>query len=256
MGSIFDMPEGYRHIALKEVDSTNLKALEYAKSGDVGKLWITATSQTQGKGSRGRGWVSDSGNLYTSLLLKTDITPPNLANITFVASLALYEALTKFVPFEILALKWPNDLLVNGSKVSGILLENHADNNKMSNLIIGIGVNCKSYPNDTNHKATSLLDEGYTVNPQELFQVLTPAMAKYLAIWDNGNNFSAIRKQWLKQAKGIGSKILVRMPNSEVSGIFTDIDESGRLLLQMADKTIRKISTADIFFSFSNEKSA
>ena len=242
------LANGYRHIAFGEVDSTNLIALEYWKNGDPGKLWITAQKQNKGKGSRGRSWVSMPGNLYASLLLCSNAPAKTLANLSFVTALALYNAVAEFVPEHMLSLKWPNDLLLNRSKVSGILLENHSLQGSGSAIIIGMGINCVSNPDEANYKATNLSSLGKNVEPEELFGQLAVQMDKYLGIWDNGDNFITIRKAWRERAQGIGKKIKVNMPQEQIEGVFEDIDFEGCLIVKMRDGQTKTISSADIFF--------
>jgi len=243
------LSNGYRHIAFDEIESTNLIALDYAHNADPGKLWITAKKQSRGKGSRGRMWVSKPGNLYASLLISTDIPPDKLANLTFVASLAVYDSLKKILPEKQLDLKWPNDLLLNHAKISGILLENHPRHNQNSAVIIGVGVNCNSNPDNTNYPATNILKAGYVTEPEIVFQYLVSEMNYWLDIWDNGMNFSTIRTEWLDRAIGVGKEITVKMPRHEMHGIFEKLDLNGCLILKTADNRLHTISSADIFIS-------
>lgn len=247
-----ELPDGYRHLELPQVGSTNQVALEYAQNQDGGKLWITASRQLQGKGSRGRTWVSEPGNLFASLLLRNTIKAERLATLTFVASLAVYDALTHFVDEERLSLKWPNDVLMTGAKISGILLENHLQKNQDAAIIIGIGINCAHNPKDTTHIATNIHNSGVKIEPNDVFQILVTAMDKWLNVWDFGNNFTDIRSAWLQRAKGLGSEIIVQMPNGQRTGIFEDLDHNGCLILKTQDNVRHKISTADIFFPENN----
>jgi BirA family biotin operon repressor/biotin-[acetyl-CoA-carboxylase] ligase len=245
---------GYRHIAFDEIESTNLIAMEYARNADPGKLWITAEKQSQGKGSRGRSWVSQPGNLYASLLLCIDSAPEKLTNLTFVASLATYETLAQFIPEGQLALKWPNDVLLKQAKVSGILLENHIRKEKESAIIIGIGINCQSNPDNTNTPATNLANSGYAVEPQSVFHHLVSQMDAWLALWNEGANFGEIREEWLARAVGLGQEIRVTMPHKELRGIFEELDQNGCLILRTPDNLRHTISTADIFLTPFNNK--
>ena len=248
MNQLQYLANGYRHIEFDQVESTNLTALEYSRRDDPGKLWITAREQLGGKGSRGRSWVSKPGNLYSSLLLRLNADSEKLATLSFVACLALYETLVHLVPRQDISLKWPNDILLKGAKVSGILLENHPSKNRLSAVVIGMGVNCNSNPQNTNYAATNIAALGMGVEPDRVFEHLVVEMDKCLEIWDNGNNFVAIREKWLERAKGIGQKILVRMPGGLAEGIFEDIDPNGYLILRTSDGLHRTISVADIFF--------
>ena len=238
--------EGYRHHALDEVDSTNARALELAKDGAESRLWVSAQVQHKGRGSRGRDWVSERGNLYASLLLKLDIKPRLLATMTFAISLAVYECLAKIADPKLLSLKWPNDVLLEKAKVSGILLESHTIC-KEAVQIIGIGINNKHNPPYTNHKATNLHDNGVEIKPMDLLADLSVEIDKWLNIWQADTDFKEIRQQWLKRASGLGEHILVKLPKSELSGTFEDLDAHGLLVLKTADGKLHKISTADIF---------
>ncbi len=245
---------GYRRIAFGEVESTNLIAMEHARKAEPGKLWITANRQLRGKGSRGRSWVSEPGNLYASLLIKTDTPPEKLANLTFVASLAAYESLARTIPKSQLALKWPNDLLLDQAKVCGILLESHIGQNQNSAVIIGFGVNCRSNPDHTNFPSTNMLKAGFLSEPETVFQHLLVEMDQWLEVWDNGANFSTIRREWLDRAVGIGDEILVKSPHFEMHGIFAELDRNGSLILITPDNCRHTISAADIFLAKPNNK--
>ncbi len=260
MTSIANLPDGYRHVALGEIASTNATALEFAKDGDPGKLWVTAASQSRGRGSRGREWRSEPGNLYASLLLYLTLEPQKLANLTFVASLALHDSLTQRLGVKNVSLKWPNDVLVEGSKVSGILLESHHtkpnSNDRLSTVIIGMGVNCLTHPQTANYQATNLAVHGMEIAPLDLFSIVADRFAHYFSIWDQGQNFTEIRRLWIEKAAGLGEQIIVKMPREELRGIFVDIDNHGCLQLKTADGKIHLISTADIFFSNLDKKGA
>jgi BirA family biotin operon repressor/biotin-[acetyl-CoA-carboxylase] ligase len=254
MNTILDLPNGYRHIAFGKIDSTNNIALGYFNNADPGKLWITAERQISGKGSRGRSWESERGNLYASLLLRLDAAPDRLAMLTFVASLALYDVIARFVPANHLALKWPNDLLLDGAKVSGILLENHSASKNGTAVIIGMGVNTASSPTEALYKSTSIKAAGISILPEVVFKHLVIEMDKWLSIWNNGNNFDAIRENWLARSVGLGEKVIAKIADSQIHGIFEDIDRNGLLILKTSDNRRQSISVADIFFSNPNQK--
>ena len=248
------LPEGFRHEALGEVQSTNLTCLERARDGDPGNLWITAQRQSTGKGSRGRGWVSEEGNLYASLLLKEPGPAGSLHTLTFVASLAIRDCLLALNGAGLLriTLKWPNDVLVNGGKIAGILLESHVLGGSRY-VIIGIGINAAHHPQQTLYPATSLKDEGITVSLEELLQHLARAVANRFRQWDGGQGIAKIRSDWLAAAQGIGEMIEIRMPASGgekvLTGRFEGIDENGLLILGGAGGRREHISVADIFFA-------
>jgi BirA family biotin operon repressor/biotin-[acetyl-CoA-carboxylase] ligase len=238
-----------RQLALGTIDSTNAEALRRARAGERGPLWITAETQSAGRGRRGRNWISAAGNLHATLLL-TDPSPTALApQLSFVAALALHDAVAQCAPQvgPALALKWPNDLLLGGAKLAGILIE--GENEPAFAVAIGIGVNCAHHP-DTIFPATNLVAAGVLVSPQALFAALAEAMDRRLAQWARGEGFAAIRADWLRRAAGLGQAIQVRLPGREFSGLFEGLDEDGRLLLRQADVVIPV--TAGEVFGFSS----
>ncbi len=241
---------GFRHLELDTVSSTNTLALDHARNGDPGQLWITAVRQEAGKARRGRSWVSEPGNLYATLLL-VDVAPDAaLATLPLVASLALHKAIVSECPGfnQRLKIKWPNDLLLDGKKLSGILLEAARDTTGRQVVAVGWGVNCAHFPPDPLYPATSIADGGGELGPKDLFVKLAQTMAAQLKVWSAGQGFSAIRQQWLEHATGIGEKITVHFSDAETSGLFKDIDEQGMLLLETDTGAVETISAADIFF--------
>jgi BirA family biotin operon repressor/biotin-[acetyl-CoA-carboxylase] ligase len=236
---------GVRHQSFETLGSTNAEAL--ARAGERGPLWISAVSQTGGRGRRGKSWVSPPGNLYASLLL-TEPSPPSLApQLSFVTGLAVHDAVVACAPDLALRmkLKWPNDLLLDGRKLSGMLIE--AESQPRFSVAIGIGVNCVSHPADVGYAATDLHTMGVGVTAHELLVKLAVAMNARLMQWAAGDGFSSIRKDWLDRAASLGATIVVRLPERELTGIFESIDADGRLLLAIQGKTIETISAGDVF---------
>jgi BirA family biotin operon repressor/biotin-[acetyl-CoA-carboxylase] ligase len=194
-------------------------------------LWIVAAAQTAGRGRRGAAWVSKPGNLYATLLL-TEPSPKAAApQLSFVAALALHDAVADVAPQlgPSLSLKWPNDLLAGGDKFAGILIEGESD--PAFAVAIGIGVNCAHHPEATAYPATDLAARGALVTPGTLIAVLAAAMTQRLMQWDCGQGFARIRADWLKRAAGVGGDIRVRLPEREFSGRFEGLDAEGRLLV-------------------------
>ena len=247
--------ENARVVRLQEVDSTNAEALRRAEDGEKGDLWIVAGRQTGGRGRRGRVWVSEPGNLFVSLLLEQKIAPPLAGQLSFVAALALHQAIGACAPAleSRLALKWPNDVLVGGRKVSGILLERSSVAGGRSigdaPLVIGFGVNCVSHPEDLPFPATDLVCEGADVPADGVLDELIAAFQREIAAWDGGAGFGAIRDAWLARAAGVGDEIRVKLPNqAEICGIFDAIDEEGNLIVHIGEWTRKRISAGDVFF--------
>jgi len=225
-------------------------------AGSDGNLWITAVTQSGGKARRGREWVSRKGNLFASLLLVNELGVQDTSTLPFVASLAVVEAIEKSISAETgnapVKIKWPNDVLFNSKKISGILLEASVTPSGRRAMVIGCGINCAHSPNSALYPATSLHEEGYKVSVGALFLALGDAMHRYLSIWNNGAGFAEIRQLWLKKAAGVGETIIARFDNSSKSGKFVDIDQSGRLILA-TDAGEILISAADIFFGLGQD---
>lgn len=240
----------FRHLHLQDSTSTNYLCLARAREGDPGQLWITARRQTVGKGSRGRSWVSEPGNLYASLLLIDPAPPGVLAQLAFVASLAVRDAIIGIAPDfrnDQVKVKWPNDVMLAGKKCAGILVESRTVGIQ-SQVAIGIGVNCEHYPTSTNHPATSLKEQGVDASPKNLFPHLAQAMALWLRTWQAGDGFPEVRKTWLSHAAQLGEEIKVTLPHGEQHvGTFTSVDGHGYMMLRRADDVIERISVADIF---------
>jgi BirA family transcriptional regulator, biotin operon repressor / biotin---[acetyl-CoA-carboxylase] ligase len=240
---------GARLISLDEVGSTNAEAFARARAGERGPLWITARRQTAGRGRRGRGWVSEPGNLYASLLVTDPAPPQRAAELSLVAALAVHDALAECASIlgPRLKLKWPNDLLCDGAKLAGILVEGEGLPGRPLTVVIGIGVNCAHHPADTGYPATNLAAAGALVSPEALAQALIATMARRLAEWNRGDNFAAIRAAWLERAAGLGAPARVRLPEREVEGIAETLDEVGRLVVRLADGSRERIAAGEMF---------
>ena len=238
---------GVRHQRYETLGSTNAEALARARAGERGPLWISAATQTGGRGRRGKSWASPPGNLYATLLL-TEPSPPALApQLSFVAGLAVHDAVAACAQnlASHVKLKWPNDLLHDGRKLAGLLIE--AESQPRFSVAIGIGVNCASHPPDTSYGATDLRASGVTVAAQDLLAKLAAAMNARLNQWVAGAGFAAIRNDWLDRAASLGETIMVRLPERELTGIFEGIDADGRLLITTPDKTTETIAAGDVF---------
>jgi BirA family transcriptional regulator, biotin operon repressor / biotin---[acetyl-CoA-carboxylase] ligase len=237
---------GVRHIAYETLGSTNAEALALARAGERGPLWLTAASQSAGRGRRGSQWVSPAGNLHTTLLLSEPSTPAQAPQLSFVAALAVHDAVAACAPQlgPLLKVKWPNDLLVGQAKVAGILIEGESE--PVFAVAIGIGVNCAAHPDNTDYPATDLAAAGARVVTDTLFAALSGAMERRLAQWNRGQGFGAIRADWLKRAAGLGEILRVRLPERELSGLFKGLDDNGRLLLEQGGR-ISAITAGEVF---------
>ena len=229
---------GFEIIEFDELGSTNDVAAEYAQKAAGQKSVIVAKRQTAGRGRRGRSWQSLDGNLFFSVLLEFDLK--NLGQLIMAASLALLEAIKDYAPAADVRLKWPNDVLLNGDKVSGMLLEKGAG----EYMIIGIGVNVAQSPENAEmlYPTTSLSEAGIMTTADAFLEHFLRRFAENIK-----HNATDLRQQWLKNAKGIGQKIVVRQNGAEQSGIFEGIDENADLILRIGNKK-QKILAGDVFY--------
>ena len=229
------------------VGSTNEAAL--ARVGGVAPCWYVAERQSGGRGRRGRPWVSEPGNLYASLLLVDAGPAARQPELCFIAALALYDAVravTGIDPLRI-GLKWPNDVMVDGAKLAGILLEGAAVPGGRAATVIGFGVNCAHHPADTPYPTTDLAASGYPTDPPALLGALDAAMREWLAQWERGAGFPRVREAWLRRASGLGRAVTARLGSREVEGVFEALDFSGAMVLRRSDGVRETISAGDVF---------
>jgi BirA family transcriptional regulator, biotin operon repressor / biotin---[acetyl-CoA-carboxylase] ligase len=238
---------GVRLIERAAVGSTNAEALAIAQAGERGPLWIVAQTQTAGRGRRGRTWVSKPGNLYATLLL-TGLEQAAVAQLSFVAALAVHDAISEQAPSLAMrvSLKWPNDLLCDGRKVCGVLLEGESAAGRAT-VAIGIGVNCAHHPGDAEYPATDLSSSGAAVSSDMLLLSLSRTIMTRLAQWKDSAGFPSIRTDWLARAEGLGRTIRVRLHDRDLTGTFDALDERGYLLLRLADGSREAIAAGDVF---------
>jgi len=238
---------GARHIVYETLGSTNAEALALARAGERGPLWISARSQSAGRGRRASTWTSPAGNLYATLMLTEPSRAESAPQLSFVAALAVHDAIAESAPVlgPALTVKWPNDLLIGSAKVAGILIE--SENEPRFTVAIGVGVNCVSHPAGTPYPAIDLAAADVLVTPDSLLGALSAAMNRRLAQWQRGGGFAAIRSDWLKRAAGLGGEIRVRLPEREFTGHFQGLDESGRLLVQQSGKPVEAVTAGEVF---------
>jgi BirA family biotin operon repressor/biotin-[acetyl-CoA-carboxylase] ligase len=243
------LPSFYRLVFHEQIDSTNEEAKRLAAGGAEAGTLVWAGEQLAGRGRRGRGWVSPLGNLYLSLLLRPACPPAQACQLNFVAAVALAEAVSALLPAGAeVALKWPNDVLVRGAKVSGILLEASAALDRSIDwLVTGAGVNVVSCPTDTPYPATSLQREGATAGAADVLRTFAESFLALYETW-RAQGFPPVRARWLASARGLGEPIEVRLERETLRGRFSNLDESGALMLDTTDGTRRQITTGDLFF--------
>lgn len=248
--------EGYRLAAFDQIGSTNAEAMLRARDGERGPMWFVTPEQTAGRGRRQRVWVAPRGNLASSILEVTDVQPAVAATLGFAAGLSLEAALQKVSIEAALrlgpdspkyTLKWPNDVLANGKKLSGILLEAEAVGQRLA-VVVGIGTNVVAAPEGTPTPAVSLAALGIQIGAEELFAALSDAWVEFRGIWDDGRGFPEIRRLWLERAAGLGERVAVQTGTATVEGIFDTIDETGCLIVRTADGERMQVTAGEVYF--------
>jgi BirA family transcriptional regulator, biotin operon repressor / biotin---[acetyl-CoA-carboxylase] ligase len=247
IGSEPRLPPGYRLISYDSVGSTNDEAKRLAREGAPEDTIVWAREQTAGRGRRGRVWVSPRDNLYASLILRPNCPPVHAAQLGFVAALGISNALGTILPgLQGLSYKWPNDVLLNGRKIAGILLESEMTTaGELTFLILGIGVNLLSSPPLTEYSATSVAEEGLgDVPPAAMLEEFCRHFHSWKSRWHN-EGFAPVRAAWLARAASLRELIRVRLGAGTLYGQFLDIDELGALLLEGAERQHR-ISAGEV----------
>jgi len=243
-------PQGYGLKTFEVIDSTNEEARRLAAAGEPGPIWISAARQTAGRGRRGRTWESPSGNLAATLMLRPGRPAGECAQLSFVAAVAACDMLRDFAPGTQIWVKWPNDVLADGHKIAGILLESASQGGEPPDwLAIGIGANLATHPEGTEYPATSLKALGAPVpSADDALLHLAAHFAKWYDSW-RGEGFAAVRDAWLARAAGLGTRIRARLATGETSGVFEGIDDTGALILRESAGRTRAIAAGEVFFA-------
>jgi BirA family transcriptional regulator, biotin operon repressor / biotin---[acetyl-CoA-carboxylase] ligase len=243
---------GAGRVFLPEIDSTNAEGFRRASSLS-GPTWILAGVQTAGRGRRARPWVSPQGNFHGTLVLKPVEPPEMVALRSFAAALALRDTLVALTGLPAsFTLKWPNDVLCNGGKIAGILLESAGLNGPDPVLCIGIGVNLIASPDASQVEPgavppVSLLQEtGLRVRPEAFLDALAPTHARWEATFV-AEGFRPLRTEWLANAARLGEPIRARTGAETHEGVFETIDDRGNLILRASSGTLA-IPAAEVFF--------
>lgn len=236
-------------VVLDEIDSTNAEARRRAEAGEAGPLWIVGLRQTAGRGRRGRPWETGQGNLAATLLFSTDKPPAEAAQVSFVAALAVADLLATYVPASLVSLKWPNDPLLGGLKVSGILVESGARPAGGLWIAVGVGVNLARKPIDSERPATAVATyrDAPPPPPIEAIEALAAAFARWNDVWSR-LGFAAIADAWTARAHGLGEPCVARLGNETLEGIAEGLDGDGALRLRLADGRVRRVTAGDVFF--------
>ena len=238
-------PQGYALARHAELDSTNSEARRLAEQGERGPVWIMALRQTAGRGRRGRSWETLNGNLAATLLLRPENAPGPVGQLSFAAALAVADVAAHVAPSAPVTVKWPNDVLVDGKKAAGILLESGTDASG-GWLAVGIGINLAAAPEGTEFPATALAAFAAPPSPDEGLTLLAARFAHWYDGWMSGG-FETLRAAWLARAGGLGLPIRARLPNETRHGVFEGIDANGALLLNEQGR-ITPIAAGEVFF--------
>jgi BirA family transcriptional regulator, biotin operon repressor / biotin---[acetyl-CoA-carboxylase] ligase len=244
------VPAGYSVASFDEIDSTNEEARRRAAAGERGPLWIWARRQTAGRGRRGRVWDSPEGNLSATLLTAPGVAAPEAARLSFVAALAVHDLAATYVQRGSVRVKWPNDVLIDGKKVSGILLESSGSEgvDVLPWVAVGIGVNLVQAPAETPYPATFLGAHGPAPSAGEALAALAEAWETRFRVW-RVSGFAAIRESWLAVAAGLGSRIEVRLPAETLHGRFETLMPDGALSLLLPSGARRAVTAGEVFFA-------
>lgn len=240
------LPAFFHLHILEECGSTNDVAKQMAGDGAAEGTLVWALRQTAGRGRRGRAWSSEPGNLACSLILRPGLPPGQAALTSFVAAVAVGEALSALVPGKV-TLKWPNDVLVDGAKIAGILLESEAGRaGTVDWLVLGVGINVRHFPAEALYPATAVLAAGADVTVE---QVLTAYACAFEAWYHRflTQGFAPIRAAWRNAAQGLGGLVTVRLHDETFGGRLIDMDEDGVLLVDVGG-TVRRVAAGDVFF--------
>ena len=241
---------GYRLKEFEHIGSTNAEALANAQTGEAGSVWYVTKDQRSGRGRRGREWSTQTGNLAATLLLVHDYPLELAATLSFVAGLSLVEAVEQLLPdtptrFQ---LKWPNDVLADGAKLSGILLESSLLKDGRKALVIGIGVNVLHSPEGVPYAVSNLKANGYSQGAEQLLEALAERFAVNFALWNDGQGLEIIRTHWLRHAARLGEIIRVQSGGETLEGTFSSIDSQGHLVLSLPQGRKKTISAGEVFF--------
>lgn len=232
-----------------EVTSTNDLAKRLASEGCPHGTLVTAERQTAGRGRRGRAWMSPKGeSIYMSLVLRPDLPPSSASMVTLVAAMAVAAGLKKAAGVEG-QIKWPNDLVVKGKKICGILTEMSAELDCIHYVIIGTGINVgqKEFPPELADRATSLLIEtGKPVNRCRLAAAVMEAFEEYYEKYEKAGDMSLLMEEYNRELAGAGEPVRVLAPEGEYSGHSCGIDREGRLLVDREDGSREAVVSGEV----------
>jgi BirA family biotin operon repressor/biotin-[acetyl-CoA-carboxylase] ligase len=235
---------------LEEIDSTNEEARRRADAGNAGPLWLLARRQTAGRGRRGRVWTTIPGNLFLTYLGSTTRQPADIALLGFAAGLALTDACDGVIGQGRAKLKWPNDMLIDGRKTAGILLESGRMTGGALWFAIGMGLNIVGAPNDAQPTA-SLRDflpaDILAPDAEAIARDVAQGMAHWASVLAE-EGFKPLREAWLARAHGLNGPARAALGTEIIEGIARDLTEKGELLIEIPGVGTRMIAAGDIYF--------
>jgi BirA family biotin operon repressor/biotin-[acetyl-CoA-carboxylase] ligase len=237
---------------IEETVSTNEDARLRAEAGERGPLWIAARRQSGGRGRRGRTWEGLDGNLFATGLYTMAPSPGRAAQLSFIAALAVASVCDKAgIDDRRTKLKWPNDVLVDGAKTAGILLESGSTPGGDLWLAVGIGVNLVASPKDMPQSVTHLSANGGHVDRETALIQLAENFDDWRSRWLR-DGFGVIRDAWLSRAYGLGERCIARLAAETLEGQFADLGPDGALRLDLDGGGRRYISAGEVFFPSSD----
>jgi BirA family transcriptional regulator, biotin operon repressor / biotin---[acetyl-CoA-carboxylase] ligase len=242
------LPAAYRLVRYDTVGSTNDEAKHLARAGAEEGTVVWSLEQTAGRGRRGRVWASPRGNLYASVIVRPDCPVSRAAQLGFVAALAVGDTLeATFGRLDGLSYKWPNDVLIRGRKIAGILLESELGEGSVPEFVVGgVGINLVSSPGDAEFPTTSIAEQGLGhVSPAKALEGFAHHFHAWVERW-RADGFAPVRAAWRARAMSLGEAIRVQLEAATLHGRFIDIDQEGALLLESAGE-VRHISAGDVF---------
>lgn len=231
------------------LDSTNAEARRRAEGGDAGPVWITAATQTAGRGRRGRNWSTGEGNLAASLLMTTDAPAVEAAQVSFLAALAAADLVETCLGPGTARLKWPNDVLIHGCKAVGVLVESGGRPDRRLWLAVGVGVNLARHPTDVERPATSFAEHMASPPPapRQALDILAAAFERWRAVWA-AEGFAPIASAWTERAYGLGEACEARLGDRTLKGVAERLEPDGALRLRLEDGKVERITAGDVFF--------
>lgn len=246
MSTVNSLVEDFHLLSYQEIDSTNEEAKRLAVGGASHGAFIWGKQQTSGKGRSGREWVSKQGNLFVSVLLCPDVSLKHYQEVSFVAALAVKEMLEPIVGRDYeLSLKWPNDVMLDGKKVAGILLESVKIDNK-DWLIVGVGLNVDSFPKDVRYPATCLTQAGVQIISAKI--ALSRFIHHFVGRYDMWmkEGFAPVRDAWCESGYRFGKPVSMQSGDERIDGIFVDISAEGTMMVETAKGDMREIQAGEM----------